>query len=146
MAQSPHAVVIPFGVPTEGRGLGLGMAALLHGFVQIDGRNVALAQLHKREPSAEGNEAPAAGVPVEAFVPPSAWRDLAGSGNAPAEVRVVVTGSLEPPSAGRGHIQLLAFDPKDGATRAKVELPFDGARAGQALFDAFSQVCSSVGG
>jgi hypothetical protein len=48
MAQSPHAVVIPFGVPTEGRGLGLGLAALLHGFVQIDGRSVALAQLHKR--------------------------------------------------------------------------------------------------
>jgi tetratricopeptide (TPR) repeat protein len=147
MAQAPHAVVIPFGVPSEGRGLGLGLAALLHGFVQIDGRSVALAQLHKREPSAEGDDAkPAQAVPVEAFVPPSAWRDLAGAGNAPAEVRVVVTGSLEPPSGGRGHIQLLAFDPKDGATRAEVELPFEGAHAGQALFDAFSQVCSSVGG
>ena len=39
------AVVVPFGVPNERRGLGLGLAALVHGFARIRGQHVALAQL-----------------------------------------------------------------------------------------------------
>ncbi|HZU84096.1 MAG TPA: hypothetical protein VE987_14305, partial [Polyangiaceae bacterium] len=41
-------VVIPFGVPAEGRGLGLGLAALVHAFAHVDGGAVAIAQLHGR--------------------------------------------------------------------------------------------------
>ena len=100
----PRAVVIPFGVPEEGRGLGLGLAALLHGFAQIEGQTLALAQLHsKKKQDSEGagdaTDASARtrghpqGTPVEAFVPPNAWRDLAGAGNAPSDVHVVVTGA-----------------------------------------------------
>src|SRR5215468_8397708 len=100
---SPRAVVIPFGVPDDGRGLGLGLAALVHSFAQIDGESVALAQLLARaqkapEPTEEDDEpadappAPAEASPVEAFVPPHAWKDLTGNGAAPPEVSFVVTG------------------------------------------------------
>ncbi len=154
----PRAVVIPFGVPEGGRGLGLGLAALVHGFTHIDGQSVALAHLlakRTKDPSgaplgrADGDRmdlVPADPSPVEAFVPPHAWRDLAGAGNAPSDVLVVVTGSFEPPSDGRGMIQLLAFDARDGSTRAKVEAHVDGARAGESLVDAFVEVWSRVGG
>ena len=66
----PRAVVIPFGVPDEGRGLGLGLAALLHTCVQVDGAGLAVAQLHARKKDEPKTAAP---VPVEAFVPPAAW-------------------------------------------------------------------------
>jgi tetratricopeptide (TPR) repeat protein len=139
----PRAVVIPFGVPAEGRGLGLGLAALVHGFTQVDGQSVALAHLLAKKTDEPPN---LAAGPVEAFVPPQAWRDLAGSGNAPPDVAVVLTGSLEPPSEGRGMIQLLAFDARDGSTRAKIELHLDGPRAGETLVTAMGEIWSRVGG
>src|SRR6476469_3371161 len=100
---SPRAVVIPFGVPDDGRGLGLGLAALVHSFAQIDGESVALAQLLGRKSSStddEDGDPPDAGEknepsPVEAFVPPHAWRDLTGSSSAPPGVNFVVTGAFE---------------------------------------------------
>ena len=154
---APRAVVIPFGVPVESRGLGLGLAALVHGFTHIDGHSVALAQLLAKTPEGgppgsspapgRGQAEPGPGAgPVEAFVPPQAWRDMAGGGNAPADVAVVVTGAFEPPSDGRGFIQLLAFDARDGQTRAKVEVYLDGAHAGQSILAAFDEVWSKVGG
>ena len=167
---SPRAVVIPFGVPEDGRGLGLGLAALVHSFAQIDGESVALAQLLSRKTSSRGqdvagslrdlaeeeaepeedeDEAPpvsSEGGPVEAFVPPQAWKDLAGGGAAPAGVSYVVTGAFEPPTDGRGLIQLLVFDAKNGRTRARVEAPVDGDNAGRALLAAFEEAWSLVGG
>jgi tetratricopeptide (TPR) repeat protein len=137
----PRAVVIPFGVPEDGRGLGLGLAALMHSFTLIEGQSVALAQLLTRKPDQEQP-----GAPVEAFVPPQAWKDLAGAGNTPAGVAVVVTGAFEPPSDGRGMIQLLAFDARDGTTRAKVELHLDEAHAGHTILAAFDDLWSQVGG
>jgi tetratricopeptide (TPR) repeat protein len=148
---SPRAVVIPFGVPDEGRGLGLGLAALVHGFALIDGESVALAQLLARKP-AEDDEGDAkagdtgAPSPVEAFVPPHAWRDLTGSSSAPPGVSFVVTGAFEPPTEGRGLIQLLAFDTKDGRTRAKVEALVDGESAGKTLIAAFDEIFAQLGG
>ena len=62
----PLAIVIPFGVPTDGQGLGLGLAALVHAFVHVDGSSVAIAQLHAR-PNDE-KEARSPPLPVEAFV------------------------------------------------------------------------------
>ena len=150
---SPRAVVIPFGVPDDGRGLGLGLAALVHSFAQIDGESVALAQLLSSQPvaSARGSRTPRSRDddeddddgesletrtetgPVEAFVPPRAWKDLTGSSSDPTGVSFVVTGAFEPPTDGRGLIQLLVFEAKDGRTRAKVEAQVDGENAGRAL-------------
>ncbi len=138
-----RAVVIPFGVPAEGRGLGLGLAALLHSFAQIDGQSVALAQLLGKSKDAEPGEPPS---PVEAFVPPQAWRDLAGTGNAPPDVGIVLTGAFEPPSEGRGLLQLMAFDARDGRTRARVEAHIDGLHAGQTILAVFDELWEKVGG
>ncbi len=85
-----RAVVIPFGVPKEGRGLGLGLAALVHG--------------------------------------------------------LVLTGTFEPPTEGHGTIQLLAFDARDGRTRARLDAPVDGEHAGATLVGALEQLWSRVGG
>ena len=123
--------MIPFGVPDDGRGLGLGLAALVHSFAQIDGESVALAQLlarrsasprdPRRDPRDEHEEIdeesdeeaamdpPQVAMPVEAFIPPHTWRDLTGNGTAPSDVHFVVTGAFEPPTDGRGLIQLLVF-------------------------------------
>src|SRR3954452_9437666 len=103
----PRAVVIPFGVPDDGRGLGLGLAALVHSFAQIDGESVALAQLLARRPTAQRSRASRTDEsdeddepedesaiytqpgPVEAFVPPRAWKDLTGSSADPTWVSFV---------------------------------------------------------
>ncbi|HVH42448.1 MAG TPA: tetratricopeptide repeat protein [Labilithrix sp.] len=151
---SPRAVVIPFGVPDDGRGLGLGLAALVHCFAQIDGESVALAQLLARKKSNDdGDDDDDVAVdektepsPVEAFVPPHAWKDLTGSSTAPSGVSFVVTGAFEPPTDGRGLIQLLAFDTKDGRTRAKVEAAVDGESAGKTLLAAFEEIFTQIGG
>jgi tetratricopeptide (TPR) repeat protein len=138
----PRSVVIPFGVPPESRGIGLGLAALVHAFARLEGEGVALAQLHGRR----ADEPESAPSPMEAFVPPQAWRDLAGAGEAPPGVQLVLTGAFEPPREGRGLIQLLVFDAKDGGTRGKVEAFVDGERAGRTILAAFAELWSKVGG
>ncbi|HSO34248.1 MAG TPA: hypothetical protein VLT33_17050 [Labilithrix sp.] len=160
---SPRAVVIPFGVPDDGRGLGLGLAALVHSFAQIDGESVALAQLLSRSPSPsrppvsgdeeeEDEDDDESGLargdagPVEAFVPPRAWKDLTGSSADPTGVSFVVTGAFEPPTDGRGLIQLLVFEAKDGRTRARVEAQVDGENAGRALLAALDELWSQLDG
>ncbi|MBX3189166.1 MAG: hypothetical protein KF819_19240 [Labilithrix sp.] len=155
---SPRAVVIPFGVPDDGRGLGLGLAALVHCFAQIDGESVALAQLLSRQPAAERDDdddvdeeataSPRRGEagPVEAFVPPRAWKDLTRSSAEPSGVSFVVTGAFEPPTDGRGLIQLLVFEAKDGRTRAKVEAHVDFESAGKALLSALDELFSQLDG
>lgn len=158
--KAPRAVVIPFGVPDDGRGLGLGLAALVHSFAQIDGESVALAQLLARRsaPSVDESEddddaneeasaeTPPPPSPVEAFIPPHAWKDLTGNGSAPTDVSFVVTGAFEPPTDGRGLIQLLVFGAKDGRTHAKVEAHVDGENAGQALIAALEEAWSQLPG
>jgi tetratricopeptide (TPR) repeat protein len=139
----PHTVVIPFGVPVEGRGLGIGLAALVHAFANVEGEGVAIAQLHAKQKDEPPEAKPS---PVEAFVPPAAWNDLAKRGDAPPQVHVVVTGAIEPPALGSGTIQLLAFDPRDGKTRAKVEATFDAVRAGASLVGALEQLWSKLDG
>ena len=168
---SPRAVVIPFGVPDDGRGLGLGLAALVHSFAQIDGESVALAQLLSRQSNAprgrasrsnprdeddrddededdddQGLHTQSEAGPVEAFVPPRAWKDLTGSSADPTAVSFVVTGAFEPPTAGRGLIQLLVFEAKDGRTRARVEAQVDGENAGRALLAALDELWSQLDG
>jgi tetratricopeptide (TPR) repeat protein len=140
---SPRAVVIPFGVPSEGRGLGLGLAALVHACVHLDGGGVAIAQLHARRNDEPADAAPS---PVEAFVPPSAWKDIARRGETPTGVAVVVTGAFEPPLDGHGTLQLLAFDARDGQTRARVEAALDDVHAGATLVGALEQLGARLGG
>jgi tetratricopeptide (TPR) repeat protein len=138
----PTAVVVPFGVPNERRGLGLGLAALVHGFARLQGESVALAQIFgKRQDDPDG-----APGPVEAFIPPNAWRDLAGQGSAPGDVKIVLTGSFEPPDGSGGTLKLLAFDARDGAMRSQVDVHLDGDSAGEAIVDAVQKVCSGFGG
>jgi tetratricopeptide (TPR) repeat protein len=139
---APRAVIIPFGVPEDGRGLGLGLAALVHSFARLDGEAVALAQLHGKKKDAPEEAGP---EPVEAFIPPQTWRDMAGAGQAPTDVSVVVTGSFEPPSEGRGLIQLLAFDAKDGKSRGRVEAHVDGRHAGKAILAALCDLWTTMG-
>lgn len=165
-------MIIPFGVPDDGRGLGLGLAALVHSFAQIDGESVALAQLLSTQPSSRSRDgrvaraetrnddneedddadqdAPSASRgeagPVEAFVPPRTWKDLTSSSTEPSGVSFVVTGSFEPPIDGRGLIQLLVFEAKDGRTRAKVEAQVDGENAGRALLAALDELWSQLDG
>ncbi len=143
---APRSVIIPFAVPVDARGLGLGLAALLHGFTAIDGRAVGLAQLVPRAREDVGGPDASPSGPLEAFIPPGAWREMAAQWGAAPEVSVVVTGSFEPPGEGRGMIQLLAFDPTDGATRAQAEAHIDCARAGETLLGAFGEVWAKVGG
>jgi tetratricopeptide (TPR) repeat protein len=140
---APRAVVIPFGVPVEGRGLGLGLAALLHTCVHLDGSGVAIAQLHGRRNDEPEGTPPS---PVEAFLPPAAWRDIVGRGETPPGVAVVLTGAFEPPLDGHGTIQLLAFDAQDGKERARIDAPLDGVHAGASLVGAFEQLGARLGG
>jgi tetratricopeptide (TPR) repeat protein len=135
------AVVVPFGVPHDSRGLGLGLAALVQGFTRIRGEHVALAQLFGKRT----DEPDAPPGPVEAFIPPQAWRDLAGQGSAPNDVRLVLTGAFEPPDETGGMFRLLAFDARDGEMRSQVDMPVDGDRAGDAIVDAVEKIWAGVG-
>ncbi len=140
---SSRVVVIPFGVPADARGLGLGLAALVHASLHVDGVGVALAQLHGTATAAGAEPLPS---PVEAFITPATWRDIASRGESPDPVGLVLTGSFEPPSDGVGAIQLLAFDAKDGRTLARVDAPLGGGDAGATLVGALEQLGSGLGG
>ncbi|HEY8088117.1 MAG TPA: tetratricopeptide repeat protein [Polyangiaceae bacterium] len=139
----PRAVVIPFGVPDEGKGLGLGLAALLHTCVEVEGGGLAVAQLHARKKGEPEGSAP---VAVEAFVPPAAWKEIAGRGETPPGVQVVLTGAFEPPVDGHGSIRLVAFDAKDGRERARIDAAVDGMTAGAMLVGAVEQLGVHLGG
>lgn len=140
---SPCAVVIPFGVPASGSGLGVGLAALLHSCSQIHGEQIALAQLFARPSDGSPSNSP---TPVETHLFPRAWRDLVAGGNAPPNVPVVVTGAFEPPGDGPGLIHLVAFDGTSGELRARVEAHLDARSAGATIVEAFRELCGSVDG
>ena len=84
-----RAVVLPFGVPEGSRGLGLGLAALLHDFFRVQATRMALVQVIARP-----REHDAKSHAVEALVPPQAWRDMPGVEDTPAHVQLVVTGPM----------------------------------------------------
>lgn len=158
---APKVVIVPFGVPSEGHGLGIGLAALVHSFAQLNGENVALAQLFSH-PKSTSELAKGGGenarldraevlvahgpMPVEAYVPPTAWKDLVGHGNVPAEIQCVVTGSFEPPVEGKGLLQILVFDGRDGEPRARFETHVDPVHAGETVHNAFAEVWAGLNG
>jgi tetratricopeptide (TPR) repeat protein len=128
----PHVVVVPFGVPEDAEGLGLGLAALVHGFVRIGGDHIGLAQLLSKD----------ATKAVEAFVPQAAWKELSANGPDPGPLDMVLTGSFESPETGRGSLSLLAFDPKTGEVRAKEEGGFGQDDAGSVVAQLLRVFCS----
>jgi tetratricopeptide (TPR) repeat protein len=138
-----RVVVIPFGVPESQKGLGLGLAALVHGFVRMSGTSVGLAQLHAQK--AEGDEA-GPPAPVEAFVPPQAWSDMCARSEVPDEVDVVLTGAFEPPDEGEGTLRILAFESRSGKTHTVLEASLDDDRAGAGVVDALERLGASFGG
>src|SRR5271155_3270545 len=117
MGEPPRAVIVPFGVPPEARGLGLGLAALMHSFAKLSGGRIAVAQLC----APEDQQRDRSSSPVEAFLTPDAWREIAGRGDAPLGVGLVPPGLFEPPIDGGGTLRLLAFDPANGRTFATNE-------------------------
>ena len=138
-----RGLIIPFGVPDDERGLGIGIAALLHGSAQIGGASLGLAQLHSRGPDQRSDDPPMA---VEAFVSPRDWRELAGGGNTPTDVTVVVTGTLEPPGDDGGLLRVVAYDPRDGRICGEVETHLDEAQAGKALVTVFDELWKRLDG
>ena len=128
------AVVVPFGVPEDAEGLGIGLAALVHGFVRVNGEHIGLAQLMSKD----GTKA------VEAFVPPAAWKDLSASGADPGPLDLVVTGAFESPELGRGSLQLLAFEPKTAEIRAKEEATFGQEDAGSVVAALLRVFCNKI--
>ena len=90
-------------------------------------------------------DANAASAPVEVFVPPDAWRDLASRDHAPSGVELVVTGAFDPPRTGAGALQLLAFDGRSGGVRGRVDVFLDGELAGQHLLAALTELGALVG-
>ncbi len=143
MVPAPRALVIPFAVPKEGEGLGLGLAALIQGFARLEGGVLGLAQVMPRGPGGHGAHLE---TPLEAFLAPDAWKSLAERGDTPADVSTVVTGAFQPPDGGAGHIQLLAFDTKDGTPRARSEAHLDEATAGRGIVDALAALWKTLGG
>jgi tetratricopeptide (TPR) repeat protein len=142
--------VVPFGVPDESSGLGLGLASVLHAFAVVGGQNVALAQLF-----AAANEDASGGPPstraeaksVEALIPPHAWKDLAARGSAPTDVDLVLSGGFEPPRDGaRGQLDVIIFEAKTGVVRARQGGAVDEAHAGRDLSQVLSALFAEVGG
>jgi tetratricopeptide (TPR) repeat protein len=110
-----HAVVVPLGVPEDARGLGLGVAAMIHGLVRLGGENIALAQLFAK-PDDSGN-APRS---IETYLPSENWQSLDLARQEPP-VELVLTGTFEPPTEGRGTFQLVAYDPHHASASSRVE-------------------------
>lgn len=150
-SEGPTAVVIPFGVPDgDAQGLGLGLAALLHGHARIDGRTIGLAQLHAKPREDESSlvtsassQGPSA---VESLVPPKLWREMGAGLEPPPTLTTVITGAFEPPTDGRGMLMLLAFDARGGSTQARVEVAVDDERAGETLVAAFEELAGPLHG
>jgi len=130
----PQVVVVPFGVPEEAEGLGIGLAALVHGFVRVNGDHVGLAQLLSKD----------ATKAVEAFIPPAAWKELSANGPDPGPLDLVLTGSFESPEMGRGSLSLMAFEPKSGDVRAKEDASFGQEDAGSAVAALLRVFCSKI--
>jgi tetratricopeptide (TPR) repeat protein len=145
-----RAVVVPFGVPDESSGLGLGLASVLHAFAVVGGQNVALAQLFSaaNEDAAGGTSGPRAEAKsVEALIPPHAWKDLAARGSAPNDVDLVLSGGFEPPRDGaRGQLDVIIFEAKTGIVRARQGGAVDEAHAGRDLSQVLSALFAEVGG
>ncbi len=147
--QVGRAVVIPFGVPSERQGLGLGLAALVHSTALFRGEEVALAQLHSQQQDAPGEEVGQprpTPQPVEALVLPATWREIGQIENAPREIEVVISGAFEPPIDGRGSIRVMAYDARTSELFVTLEAGVEEREAGRAIGEVFERIWQRVGG
>jgi tetratricopeptide (TPR) repeat protein len=169
----PHAlhapaIVIPFAVPEDHEGLGIGVAALLMGLLGARGLKIGLAQMfidpseqtHRDGGSASagklpdfnsGKAQPMSALPVEAFIPYQVWKNISQrpeKGRMPvdsAEFAFVLTGSFEPPAqSSSGHFHIFAYDAKTGATVTDEQIVIDAHTAGASVADAFRRVIGSL--
>ncbi len=136
-----RAVVLPFGVTDATRGLGVGMAAMLHAFFHVGGGQVAFVQVLARP--RERDDEP---QPVEALVPAQAWRDMPGAEDTPESVATVITGALEAPDEGKGAFHLLAYDRRTHDVRFRVDAPFDDEDAGRVLVRSLRDMAEALAG
>lgn len=139
--RSPRALVLPFGVSDDGRGLGVGIAALVHAFFRVAGQEVAFVQVLAR-PKDRDDESHV----VEALVPAQAWRDMPGSEDTPESVTTVITGAIAAPDEGRGALNLLAFDRRTLDVRFRTDAPFDGEDAGKVIVRALRELAEAISG
>jgi tetratricopeptide (TPR) repeat protein len=136
---------VPFGVPDHARGVGIGLAALVHAFARVHGSSIALAQLFPkpdtRAEAAAGRPGSGLARPIEAFIPPHTWKELSGDG--PRDfATIVLTGAFDPPSdSASGMLQLLAYDAESSVVRGSVEMPLDAKNTGSSICDALRALC-----
>lgn len=137
----PRAVVLPFGVSEEMRGVGVGIAALLHAFLRVGETQAAFVQVLGRPKDRDDEPRP-----VEALVPPQAWKDMPGSEDTPESIRWVITGAIEVPDEGRGALHVLAFDRATLDIRFRRDAPFDDEDAGRVFASTMKELAESVSG
>jgi len=125
-----RAIVVPFG--TAEPGLGLGFAALMHGFLRLDRSPVGFAQLRGE---AKGN-APA--PLIEALVEPTSWVAMAKRApDRPVGIEHVITGSLGSPEAAGDEddatFTVRVFSEVDARVLVHATREFDEENAGRVL-------------
>jgi predicted Zn-dependent protease len=137
-----QAIVVPFG--TAEPGLGLGLAALLHGFLRRGKAPVGFAQL-RGEP--KGNQpAPL----IEALVEPTSWVAMAQrSPDRPVGIEHVITGAIGSPDAAdddaTSTFTVRLFSERDARVFAHVTREFEEENAGNALVEALRDALAPHG-
>ena len=135
-----RAIVVPFG--SEEAGLGLGLAALRHGFLRLGRAPVGFAQL--RGEARDGRPAPL----IEALVEPTSWVAMAQrTPDRPVGIEHVITGSLGSPESQDevAHVSVRVFSDSDGRILAHVTRDFDESTAGAALVEALEAALAPHG-
>ncbi len=136
-----RSIVVPFG--TSEPGLGLGLAALLHGFLRRERSPVGFAQLRGE---AKGNQpAPL----IEALVEPTSWVAMAQrSPDRPVGIEHVITGALASPESdddAAGTVTVRVFSELDARVFAHVTREFEESGAGRALVEAMREALEPHG-
>lgn len=125
-----RAIVVPFG--TAEPGLGLGFAALMHGFLRLDRSPVGFAQLR-------GEAKGTAPAPlIEALVEPTSWVAMAKRApDRPVGIEHVITGSLGSPEAAGEEddatFTVRVFSEVDARVLVHATREFDEENAGRVL-------------
>ena len=137
-----RAIVVPFG--TAEPGLGLGLAALIHGFLRLERSPIGFAQL--RGEAKGRTPAPL----IEALVEPTSWVEMAKrSPDRPVGIEHVITGALgSPEAAGEeddASFTLRVFSEVDARVLGQATREFDAESAGAALVEVLRETLEPLG-